>query len=105
LWPAVSSPRWWWCLLSPEDSVGPDDVVVVDARGPGHGLASAEGRAAAEQAMRMEGLMPDQVCTAKAMALVSRYAAGQTVVFWHTGGQLDVAAAAAASSSSSEADR
>jgi 1-aminocyclopropane-1-carboxylate deaminase/D-cysteine desulfhydrase-like pyridoxal-dependent ACC family enzyme len=81
-------------LLAPEASVRLDDVAVVDARGPGHGLASAEGRAAAEQAMRTEGLMLDQVYTAKAMALVSGYAAGQTVVFWHTGGQLDVAAEA-----------
>jgi 1-aminocyclopropane-1-carboxylate deaminase/D-cysteine desulfhydrase-like pyridoxal-dependent ACC family enzyme len=70
---------------------GPDDVVVVDARGPGHGRASPAGIAAAEQAMRTEGLMVDQVYTAKALALVSRYAAGETVVFWHTGGQLDVA--------------
>ncbi len=71
---------------------GPDDVVVADARGPGHGLASPEGTAAAEQAMRTEGLMVDPVYTAKALALVSRYAAGGNVVFWHTGGQLDVVA-------------
>ena len=71
---------------------GPDDVVVADARGPGHGLASPEGTAAAEQAMRTEGLMVDPVYTAKALALVGRYAAGGNVVFWHTGGQLDVVA-------------
>ena len=61
-----------------------------------HGLASPEGTAAAEQAMRTEGLMVDPVYTAKALALVSRYAAGGNVVFWHTGGQLDVAMAAEA---------
>jgi 1-aminocyclopropane-1-carboxylate deaminase/D-cysteine desulfhydrase-like pyridoxal-dependent ACC family enzyme len=72
--------------------VGSDDVVVTDARGPGHGVASPEGTAAAEQAMRTEGLMVDPVYTAKALALVSRYAAGGNVVFWHTGGQLDVVA-------------
>ena len=72
--------------------VGPDDVVVADARGPGHGLASPEGTAAAEQAMRTEGLMVDPVYTAKALALVGRYAGGGNVVFWHTGGQLDVVA-------------
>jgi D-cysteine desulfhydrase len=72
--------------------VGPEDVVVADARGPGHGLASPEGTAAAEQAMRTEGLMVDPVYTAKALALVGRYAAGDNVVFWHTGGQLDVVA-------------
>jgi 1-aminocyclopropane-1-carboxylate deaminase/D-cysteine desulfhydrase-like pyridoxal-dependent ACC family enzyme len=83
-------------LLSPGDDVRPDDVEVADARGPGHGLASPEGIAAAEQAMRTEGLMVDPVYTAKALALVSRYAAGENVVFWHTGGQLDVVAMAEA---------
>jgi 1-aminocyclopropane-1-carboxylate deaminase/D-cysteine desulfhydrase-like pyridoxal-dependent ACC family enzyme len=77
------------------DDVGPEDVVVTDARGPGHGLASPEGAEAAEQAMRTEGLMVDPVYTAKALALVSRYAAGGNVVFWHTGGMLDVVALAA----------
>ena len=81
-------------LLSPGDDVRPDDVVVADARGPGHGLASPEGTAAAELAMRTEGLMVDPVYTAKALALVSRYAAGGNVVFWHTGGQLDAVAVA-----------
>ena len=75
--------------------VGPDDVVVADARGPGHGVASPEGTAAAEQAMRTEGLMVDPVYTAKALALVSRYAGDGNVVFWHTGGQLDAVALAA----------
>ena len=79
--------------------IGPDDVVVADARGPGHGVASPEGIAAAEQAMRTEGLMVDPVYTAKALALVSRYAGDGNMVFWHTGGQLDTVALAA------EADR
>jgi 1-aminocyclopropane-1-carboxylate deaminase/D-cysteine desulfhydrase-like pyridoxal-dependent ACC family enzyme len=70
-------------------------VVVADARGPGHGLASPEGTAAAEQAMRTEGLMVDPVYTAKGLALVSRYAGNGNVVFWHTGGQLDAVALAA----------
>jgi 1-aminocyclopropane-1-carboxylate deaminase/D-cysteine desulfhydrase-like pyridoxal-dependent ACC family enzyme len=74
--------------------VRPDDVVVADARGPGHGLVSPEAAAAAEHAMRTEGLMVDPVYTAKALALVSRYAASGNVVFWHTGGQLDVVALA-----------
>ena len=38
--------------------------------------------------------MVDPVYTAKALALVSRYATGGNVVFWHTGGQLDVVALA-----------
>jgi D-cysteine desulfhydrase len=81
-------------LLSPGDEVGPGDVVVADARGPGHGLASPEGTAAAAQAMRTEGLMVDPVYTAKALALVNRYAGDGDVVFWHTGGQLDAVALA-----------
>jgi hypothetical protein len=40
------------------------------------------------------GRRPYLVYTAKALALVSRYAAGGDVVFWHTGGQLDVIALA-----------
>jgi D-cysteine desulfhydrase len=82
-------------LLSARDDIGPEDVVVTDARGPGHGLASPEGAAAAGQAMRTEGLMVDPVYTAKALAQMSRYAAGGSVVFWHTGGMLDVVAMAA----------
>ena len=81
-------------LLSPGADVGPDDVVVADARGPGHGLASTDGTAMAVQAMRTEGLMVDPVYTAKALALVSRYADEGDVVFWHTGGQLDAVALA-----------
>ena len=73
----------------------PGDVAVVDARGPGHGLPSLEGVAAAEQAMRTEGLMVDPVYTAKALSLVPRYADGGDMVFWHTGGLLDAVAATA----------
>jgi len=73
----------------------PADVEVVDARGPGHGLPSPEGSAAAEQAMWTEGLMADPVYTAKALALVPRYADGGDMVFWHTGGLLDAVATAA----------
>jgi len=69
--------------------IGPQDVVLADARGPGHGLASPEGTAMAERAMRTEGLMTDPVYTAKALALLPKHAGSGTVVFWHTGGQLD----------------
>lgn len=70
------------------------DVTVDDARGAGHGLPSPEASALAEQAMRTEGLMVDPVYTAKALATVRRCAPGDNVVFWHTGGVLDVVAAA-----------
>ena len=39
--------------------------------------------------------MVDPAYTAKALALVSRYADDGNVVFWHTGGQLDAVALAA----------
>jgi D-cysteine desulfhydrase len=73
---------------------GPGDVVVADARGPGHGLPSPEGLVAAERAMQTEGVMVDPVYTAKALALVPRCADGGDMVFWHTGGLLDAVAAA-----------
>jgi 1-aminocyclopropane-1-carboxylate deaminase/D-cysteine desulfhydrase-like pyridoxal-dependent ACC family enzyme len=76
--------------------IGPGDVIVTDARGPGHGIPSADGIRACEQAMRTEGLMVDPVYTAKALALVPRYSAAENVVFWHTGGLLDAVAAAQA---------
>lgn len=77
---------------------GTAEVIVADARGPGHGLPSADGAVAAEQALRTEGLMVDPVYTAKALALVPRYSGAGNVVFWHTGGLLDAVAAATAES-------
>ena len=48
----------------------PAAVEVVDARGPGHGVASSEGREAARIAAAHEGLLLDATFTAKAMALL-----------------------------------
>jgi D-cysteine desulfhydrase len=70
------------------------DIEIADVRGPGHGLPSAEGAAAAAHAVRTEGLMTDPVYTAKALSLVARQQTAEPVVFWHTGGMLDVVAAA-----------
>jgi D-cysteine desulfhydrase len=81
-------------LLSSSAAVTGADFEVADARGPGHGLPSAEGTAAAAQAVRTEGLITDPVYTAKALSLVARQSAAEPVVFWHTGGMLDVVAAA-----------
>jgi len=67
---------------------------IADVRGPGHGLPSAEGAAAAELAMRTEGLMADPVYTAKALSLLAGRPGTGPVVFWHTGGLLDVVAEA-----------
>jgi D-cysteine desulfhydrase len=70
----------------------PDDVRLVDARGPGHGLASAAGEQAADTALRTAGLVLDPVYTAKALAVLPAVVGGQPAVFWHTGGLLDAVA-------------
>jgi D-cysteine desulfhydrase len=67
------------------------DVEVVDARGPGHALPSAEGTAAADLALRPEGLVLDPVYTAKALAVLPAVTQGPAL-FWHTGGLLDAVA-------------
>jgi D-cysteine desulfhydrase len=64
-------------------------VELVDARGPGYGVASADGDTAAGLAAATEGLLLDPVFTAKAMAvLVATIGAGLSgpAVFVHTGG-------------------
>jgi 1-aminocyclopropane-1-carboxylate deaminase/D-cysteine desulfhydrase-like pyridoxal-dependent ACC family enzyme len=68
---------------------------LVDARGPGHGLASEDGRQAADVALRTEGLVLDPVYTAKAVATLRQVADDPVVVFWHTGGMLGAIAEAA----------
>jgi 1-aminocyclopropane-1-carboxylate deaminase/D-cysteine desulfhydrase-like pyridoxal-dependent ACC family enzyme len=65
------------------------DVELVDARGPGYGVASTDGDAAASLAAATEGLLLDPVFTAKAMAaLVATVGKGLRgpAVFVHTGG-------------------
>jgi D-cysteine desulfhydrase len=67
----------------------PDQIQVVDARGPGFGLASDDGERARRLAWDTEGLVLDPVYTAKAFAALLDLIAGgfrQPVVFWHTGG-------------------
>ena len=80
-------------LLAGDRAAAPD-VEIADVRGPGHGLPSAEGAAAAKLAMRTEGLMVDPVYTAKALSLLASQPGTGPVVFWHTGGLLDVVAEA-----------
>jgi D-cysteine desulfhydrase len=66
-----------------------DDVDVRDARGPGHGLPSEDGRAAAALLARTEGLLLDHVFTAKAMGVllgILRDGHVGPVAFVHTGG-------------------
>ena len=73
----------------------PWEVIVEDRyRGAGYGIPSPEGQAALELLARTEGLLLDPVYTAKAMAALlawireGRFRDDQTVLFWHTGGQL-----------------
>ncbi len=70
----------------------PDRVEIVDARGPGYGIPSDEGRRAARLAGEAEGLLLDPVFTAKAMgALVALIEEGLDgpAVFVHTGGEVE----------------
>ena len=67
-------------------------VDVVDAVGPGFGLPSSDGEAAARLLFQTEGLLLDPVYSAKAFAEVLRLVDdGMTgpIVFWHTGGLVD----------------
>jgi D-cysteine desulfhydrase family pyridoxal phosphate-dependent enzyme len=67
-----------------------DDAFV----GEGYGIPTAESREAIELAARTEAIFLDPTYTAKAMAgLIAyvrqrKFAADQTVLFWHTGGQV-----------------
>ena len=70
--------------------------VTVDDRfvGPGYGIPTAESREAIELTARTEALFLDPTYTGKAMAgLIARirrreFDKGETVLFWHTGGQV-----------------
>lgn len=73
---------------------GPQEVSVVDARGPGFGQPSEAGRRCARLAAETEGLVLDDVYTAKALAEVPTLASGGPVVFWHTGGVVSAVATA-----------
>jgi 1-aminocyclopropane-1-carboxylate deaminase/D-cysteine desulfhydrase-like pyridoxal-dependent ACC family enzyme len=68
---------------------------IVDARGPGFGVAAPADRAAARLALHTEGLLLDDTYGAKALAvLIERVStAGRPVVFWHTGGLVTAIAA------------
>lgn len=66
----------------------PGRLEIVDARGPGFGVASSADRAAARLALHTEGLLLDDTYGAKAFAVLTQRVggAGGPVVFWHTGG-------------------
>ena len=70
--------------------------ITVDDRfvGGGYGVPTGESRAAIELVARTEAILLDPTYTAKAMAgLIARVRSGefrddQTILFWHTGGQV-----------------
>jgi D-cysteine desulfhydrase family pyridoxal phosphate-dependent enzyme len=79
-------------------TVGADQRVEIDDAfvGGGYGVATPASTEALEIVARREGILLDPVYTAKAMAaLLARIRAGQferhqTILFWHTGGQVGV---------------
>jgi 1-aminocyclopropane-1-carboxylate deaminase/D-cysteine desulfhydrase-like pyridoxal-dependent ACC family enzyme len=83
-------------LLEAPDAVRTGTAVEVDDTfvGDGYGIPTPESRDAMELAARSEALFLDPTYTAKAMAgliayvRAKRFAANQTVLFWHTGGQV-----------------
>lgn len=79
-----------------ESAVARGTAIEVDDRfvGGGYGVPSDASREALELAARAEALFLDPTYTAKAMAALiayvrqQRFGEGQTVLFWHTGGQV-----------------
>ena len=69
-----------------------DDAFV----GEGYGVSTPASREALELAARSEGLYLDPTYTSKALAgLIAyardgRFAKGEKVLFWHTGGQVEL---------------
>ena len=73
-------------------TLSPDHVEIVDARGPGYGVPSAQGRRAARLTADTEGLLLDPVFTAKAMGALMEMVRGGLdgpAVFVHTGGTVE----------------
>ncbi len=72
-----------------------DQMTVLDEyTGDGYGIPSPEGEEALAILARVEGIVLDPVYTAKAMAALidwvraGKFGKDETVLFWHTGGQL-----------------
>lgn len=81
-------------LELPEGTLTKDVTVLDDYVGEGYGIPSIESDAALSLLASSEGVLLDPVYTAKAMAGLidwvrqGRLTADDTVLFWHTGGQL-----------------
>ncbi|HXT69068.1 MAG TPA: D-cysteine desulfhydrase family protein [Vicinamibacterales bacterium] len=78
------------------ETIGAGREIEVDDTqvGEGYGIPTPASTEAMELAARREGMLLDPVYTAKAMAgliagvRTGRFTSGQTVLFWHTGGQV-----------------
>ena len=84
-------------LLRPDDdALARGTPIEIDDRfvGEGYGIPTPASREAIQLAARTEALFLDPTYTAKAMAALiayvrkQRFKEGQTVLFWHTGGQV-----------------
>ena len=83
-------------LAARKETIGADREIEVDDTqvGNGYGVPTPASTEALELAARREGMLLDPVYTSKAMAgLIARVRAGnfqstETVLFWHTGGQV-----------------
>jgi D-cysteine desulfhydrase family pyridoxal phosphate-dependent enzyme len=83
-------------LGAKSSTIGLDREIEVDDSqvGDGYGVPTASSTEALELVARREGILLDPVYTAKAMAgLIARvrqgeFSEGQTILFWHTGGQV-----------------
>ncbi len=85
--------------LGADGTMFPDaHEIEVDDRfvGDGYGIPTAESRDAADLLARTEALVVDQTYTAKALAGLigwvreGRFRESETVMFWHTGGQVGI---------------
>lgn len=81
-------------LELPENSLQEDATVLDDYIGDGYGIPSTDSISALRLVAQTEGILLDPVYTAKAMAgLIDWIKSGRltkddTILFWHTGGQL-----------------
>jgi D-cysteine desulfhydrase len=80
-------------LLSIDESVAPEDIIVDDAYlGGGYAVVGAPEKEAIHLLARTEGILVDPVYTGRALAgLIDRVRSGmftsdQRILFWHTGG-------------------
>jgi D-cysteine desulfhydrase len=82
-------------LLNQPHKIFEEEVIVLDSYvGDGYAVETPKGKTACELLAKTEGVILDPVYTAKAFAALldwiekGRLTESDTVLFWHTGGQL-----------------